>query len=102
MKYKKNLIIEVEILKREIESKIYLGLSAALKDFRVIIGREDHLKFAIEKYSINSGIYLMKCVSKGRKPTMDLLSKIFLYFSTMSRVQLQKFQKIDFSNLEVH
>ena len=75
-------------------------MSAALKDFRVIIGREDHLKFAIEKYSINSGIYLMKCVTKGRKPTMDLLSKrnfsIFQYDVESSIAEISKDRFFEF------
>ena len=57
---KKTLVIEIEIFRREIDHKMYLGLKAALKNFRVIIGSREHLFWLIKNEQVKSPFELIQ------------------------------------------
>ena len=72
---KKTLVIEIEIFRREIDHKMYLGLKAALKNYRVIIGSREHLFWLIKNEVIRDSIYLMKSIGELNIERIRILNK---------------------------
>ena len=54
---------------------MYLGLKAALKNFRVIIGSREHLFWLIKNEVIKDSIYLMKSIGELNIERIRILNK---------------------------
>ncbi|WP_162175134.1 surface carbohydrate biosynthesis protein [Fodinicurvata fenggangensis] len=65
------LYIIIEVKAREIEGRTLLGLEAARRGFRVIIGDYVHILSGIRKGILPKGIYFDKCISQDKSSKLE-------------------------------
>lgn len=65
MREKRVLYIPMEIKARELEGRVLLGLEAACRGYRVVIGHKSHIHDAIVQGKFPRGLYYYKSMSRG-------------------------------------
>ncbi len=70
---KKNLVIRIEIKKRDLEARFLLSLLAALKGYRVFIGNASQIEWAIKKKLIKRSIIIENSIAKAKTSFLDFL-----------------------------
>lgn len=70
---KKNLIVRIEIQKRDLEGRFLLSLIAALNGYRVFLGNASQLEWAIKNKFIKESIIIENSVAKAKTSYLNFL-----------------------------